>query len=36
MPLAPHWEAAPAFEQATYVVQARSVALQALALRGTA
>jgi isoamylase len=30
------WEAAPAFEQATYVVQPRSVALLALALRGTA
>ena len=30
------WEAAPAFEQATYVVQARSVGLLALALRGTA
>jgi isoamylase len=30
------WEAAPAVQQATYVVQARSVALLALALRGSA
>ncbi len=30
------WEAAPAVEQATYVVQARSVGLLALALRGSA